>query len=125
MLEVAFSSHPINLDLPRLGVESVEQVWAAFTGVPSKHRESAHALLAEARTARDLPALSAGDAVLMPQTSLSNTFICQPQQRNMHGRMFGGFLMRCQPPPYSFKLALTSRAAACLQYTCTKTIIFQ
>lgn len=30
----------------------------------------------------------------MPQTALSNTFICQPQQRNMHGRMFGGFLMR-------------------------------
>lgn len=27
-------------------------------------------------------------------TSLSNTFVCQPQQRNMHGRIFGGFLMR-------------------------------
>jgi acyl-coenzyme A thioesterase 9 len=25
---------------------------------------------------------------------LSNTFVCQPQQRNMHGRIFGGFLMR-------------------------------
>lgn len=51
-------------------------------------------LLAEARTAADLPALAAGDAVLMPLTTLHNTFICQPQQRNMHGRMFGGFLMR-------------------------------
>ena len=42
----------------------------------------------------DLPALAAGDAVLMPATALSNTFICQPQQQNMHGRVFGGFLMR-------------------------------
>lgn len=28
------------------------------------------------------------------ETSLSNTFVAQPQQRNMHGRIFGGFLMR-------------------------------
>ena len=30
----------------------------------------------------------------MDATALSNTFTCQPQQRNMHGRVFGGFLMR-------------------------------
>ncbi len=28
------------------------------------------------------------------QTSLQNTFTCQPQQRNPHGRVFGGFLLR-------------------------------
>lgn len=38
--------------------------------------------------------LAAGDALLMDSTRLSNTFTCQPQQRNMHGRVFGGFLMR-------------------------------
>lgn len=38
--------------------------------------------------------LAARDAVLMDSTRLSNTFTCQPQQRNMHGRIFGGFLMR-------------------------------
>jgi acyl-coenzyme A thioesterase 9 len=32
--------------------------------------------------------------LLMDDTSLENTFTCQPQQRNMHGRIFGGFLMR-------------------------------
>ena len=32
--------------------------------------------------------------LLMDETSLENTFTCQPQQRNMHGRIFGGFLMR-------------------------------
>jgi acyl-coenzyme A thioesterase 9 len=42
----------------------------------------------------DLPALAQGNAVLMQATKLANTFTCQPQQRNMHGRVFGGFLMR-------------------------------
>ncbi len=32
--------------------------------------------------------------LFMDDTSLENTFTCQPQQRNMHGRVFGGFLMR-------------------------------
>lgn len=32
--------------------------------------------------------------VAADETSLSNTFVCQPQQRNMQGRIFGGFLMR-------------------------------
>ncbi len=31
----------------------------------------------------------------MHETALENAFICQPQQRNMYGRIFGGFLMRC------------------------------
>ena len=31
----------------------------------------------------------------MDDTSLENTFTCQPQMRNVHGRVFGGFLMRC------------------------------
>ena len=34
------------------------------------------------------------NVLLMDETSLANTFTCQPQQRNMHGRVFGGFLMR-------------------------------
>eukprot|EP01023_Acetabularia_acetabulum_P010545 TRINITY_DN14797_c0_g1_i2.p1 TRINITY_DN14797_c0_g1~~TRINITY_DN14797_c0_g1_i2.p1 ORF type:complete len:176 (-),score=20.70 TRINITY_DN14797_c0_g1_i2:355-882(-) len=42
----------------------------------------------------ELPALARGDCILMKNTRLSNTFICQRQQRNMHGRIFGGFLMR-------------------------------
>lgn len=32
---------------------------------------------------------------MMRETLLQNTFICQPQSRNVHGRVFGGFLMRC------------------------------
>ncbi|KAL4856193.1 Zinc finger MYND domain-containing protein 10 [Chlorella vulgaris] len=51
-------------------------------------------LLALAKTKRDLPALADPNLLLMDDTSLENTFTCQPQQRNMHGRIFGGFLMR-------------------------------
>ncbi|KAK9916242.1 hypothetical protein WJX75_000412 [Coccomyxa subellipsoidea] len=50
--------------------------------------------LAEARTRLDLPALARRDSVLMADTRLSNIFTCQPQQKNMHGRVFGGFLSR-------------------------------
>jgi acyl-coenzyme A thioesterase 9 len=32
--------------------------------------------------------------LLMDDTSLENTFTCQPQNRHVHGRVFGGFLMR-------------------------------
>lgn len=57
-------------------------------------RSWAEALLSEATTRRDLPALAPTDALLMHETALENAFICQPQQKNMYGRIFGGFLMR-------------------------------
>lgn len=57
-------------------------------------RSWADALLAEGRAKIDLPALAGEGALLMRDTRLHNTFTCQPQQRNMHGRVFGGFLMR-------------------------------
>jgi len=31
--------------------------------------------------------------MLIKDTRLENALICQPQQRNLHGRIFGGFLM--------------------------------
>lgn len=54
----------------------------------------AHQLLREAAIKKDLPAIADSSAILMPQTMLENTFTTQPQQRNMHGRIFGGFLIR-------------------------------
>mmetsp|Transcript_20723 Transcript_20723/g.34875 ORF Transcript_20723/g.34875 Transcript_20723/m.34875 type:complete len:466 (+) Transcript_20723:1755-3152(+) len=41
----------------------------------------------------DMPALAHSNAVLMSQTTLENCFICQPQNVNMAGSVFGGFLM--------------------------------
>ena len=40
----------------------------------------------------DMPALAHPNAVLMRQTSLENSFICQPQNVNLAGTVFGGFL---------------------------------
>ena len=52
------------------------------------------ALLAEGRVFCDMPALADRDSILIRDTRLDSSFICQPQQRNTHGRIFGGFLMR-------------------------------
>lgn len=51
-------------------------------------------LLAEGRVFVDLPALADRDSILIRDTCLQSSIICQPQQRNIHGRIFGGFLMR-------------------------------
>lgn len=50
----------------------------------------AKALLDEARKKKDLPALANLTALFVQDTMLENTFTTQPQQRNIHGRIFGG-----------------------------------
>ena len=42
----------------------------------------------------DMPALGQPSHVLMRLTSLENSFICQPQNSNTAGRVFGGFLSK-------------------------------
>ncbi|KAG2316448.1 hypothetical protein Bca4012_067312 [Brassica carinata] len=51
------------------------------------------ALLAQGRIFSDMPALADRNSTLLKDTRLENSLICQPQQRNIHGRIFGGFLM--------------------------------
>ncbi|KAB1218158.1 Acyl-coenzyme A thioesterase 9, mitochondrial [Morella rubra] len=65
-----------------------------------------NALLAEGRIFCDMPALADRDSILIEDTCLQNSFICQPQQRNIHGRIFGGFLMR-----RAFELAFSTTYA--------------
>ena len=48
----------------------------------------------EARAAMELPALAAPDAILSDATRTENMFVAQPQQQNLSGRVFGGFLLR-------------------------------
>ncbi|OVA11049.1 hypothetical protein BVC80_1741g23 [Macleaya cordata] len=55
--------------------------------------ERLKALLAEGRIFCDMPALADRDSILLRDTCLEYSLICQPQQRNIHGRIFGGFLM--------------------------------
>ncbi|XP_014498323.1 acyl-coenzyme A thioesterase 9, mitochondrial [Vigna radiata var. radiata] len=64
------------------------------------------ALLAEGRIFCDMPALADRDSILLKDTSLENALICQPQQRNIHGRIFGGFLMH-----RAFELAFSTAYA--------------
>ncbi|KAB5527797.1 hypothetical protein DKX38_021644 [Salix brachista] len=64
------------------------------------------ALLAEGRIFCDMPALADRNSILLRDTCLENSLICQPQQRNIHGRIFGGFLMH-----RAFELALSTAYA--------------
>jgi acyl-coenzyme A thioesterase 9 len=67
------------------------------TSMGSKSPEDAarlQALLAAGRVLTDMPALADRNHILIRDTILENVYICQPQQRNIHGRIFGGFLMR-------------------------------
>ncbi|XP_047962292.1 acyl-coenzyme A thioesterase 2, chloroplastic-like [Salvia hispanica] len=64
------------------------------------------ALLAEGRIFCDMPALADRDSILLKYTCLENSLICQPQQRNIHGRVFGGFLMH-----RAFELAFSTAYA--------------
>ncbi|XP_076956630.1 acyl-coenzyme A thioesterase 2, chloroplastic-like [Bidens hawaiensis] len=62
-------------------------------GVESIEKTRVDTLLAEACIFSDMPALADRDSILLKDTRLENSLICQPQQRNIHGRIFGGFLM--------------------------------
>jgi acyl-coenzyme A thioesterase 9 len=55
--------------------------------------ERLDALLAEGQVFSDMPAL-ADRSILIQDTRPWNSCICQPQQRNIHGCISGGFFMR-------------------------------
>ncbi|XP_062081453.1 acyl-coenzyme A thioesterase 2, chloroplastic [Humulus lupulus] len=63
-------------------------------------------LLAEGRIFCDMPALADRDSILLRDTRQENSLICQPQQRNIHGRIFGGFLLH-----RAFELAFSTAYA--------------
>lgn len=51
-------------------------------------------LMQKAASLIRMPALADPHSILMPQTVLQNAMIAQPQVRNLHNRIFGGYLMR-------------------------------
>ena len=51
-------------------------------------------LLEEAGPLLRMPTLADTDTILMDATLHSNAMVAQPQSRNLHDRIFGGFLMR-------------------------------
>lgn len=62
--------------------------------INSEDTNSLNKMLSEGRIFCDMPALADRDSILIKDTCLQNSLMCQPQQRNIHGRIFGGFLMR-------------------------------
>lgn len=56
--------------------------------------QTAHELLAQANPLLTMPALAHPNEIFLSNTTLQNTFMTMPQQRNTAGRIFGGFLMR-------------------------------
>ncbi|KAL1541007.1 Acyl-coenzyme A thioesterase 2, chloroplastic [Salvia divinorum] len=74
--------------------------------IENREMNNFEALLAEGRISCDMPALADRDSILLKYTCLENSLICQPQQRNIHGRIFGGFLMH-----RAFELAFSTAYA--------------
>lgn len=74
--------------------------------IENGERDRFEALLAKGRIFCDMPALADRDSILLKYTCLENSLICQPQQKNIHGRIFGGFLMH-----RAFELAFSTAYA--------------
>ena len=51
-------------------------------------------LLEQASTSLRMPSLADPNVILMGATEMQNAMVAQPQVRNLHDRIFGGFLMR-------------------------------
>lgn len=56
--------------------------------------KQAAALLREAGPLMNMPSLADPHSILMASTKMQNAMVAQPQLRNLHERIFGGFLMR-------------------------------
>ena len=70
------------------------QVGQPLTEGSLKIDQEAAALLEEAGPLLRMPSLAASNSILMGSTAMQNAMIAQPQVRNLHDRIFGGFLMR-------------------------------
>lgn len=64
-------------------------------GVPESEAQAVLLSLVERGSAmEDMPALASSNSVLMRLTALENSLVCQPQNVNMAGRVFGGYLSK-------------------------------
>lgn len=68
---------------------------SAAKGAPTPEEQiKVGKLMSEALTYYDLPALADPCTILSNSTRRENTITAQPQARNIHSRIFGGYLMR-------------------------------
>lgn len=59
---------------------------------PVEETEALQRLIEEGSAMQDMPALGHRNAILMKHTGLENSVVCQPQNVNTGGRVFGGFI---------------------------------
>ena len=60
--------------------------------VPTPNSEKLQKLIEAGSAMQDMPALAHPNSVLMRYTGLENSVVCQPQNVNTSGRVFGGFI---------------------------------
>jgi acyl-coenzyme A thioesterase 9 len=65
---------------------------SANAGHSAEHEMSLQRLIEAGSAMEDMPALAHPNAVLMKLTGLENSVVCQPQNVNTAGRVFGGFI---------------------------------
>lgn len=70
------------------------QVGQPLSDASLKLDQLAASLLDEAGPLIRMPSLADPHSILMHNTKMQNAMVAQPQVRNMHNRIFGGFLMR-------------------------------
>jgi len=61
---------------------------------PIEETENLQRLIEEGSAMQDMPALGSRNAILMKHTGLENSVVCQPQNVNTGGRVFGGFISK-------------------------------
>ncbi len=60
----------------------------------AQHEHLFHRLVEAGNVLEDMPALAHPNAVLMRSTALENSLVCQPQNVNTAGRVFGGYISK-------------------------------
>lgn len=68
------------------------------TGHAHPEHEALQKLIEAGNAMQDMPALAHPNAVLMRATGLENTVVCQPQNVNTGGRVFGGYISKYTHP---------------------------
>jgi acyl-coenzyme A thioesterase 9 len=68
---------------------------SAASGADAQLDATALKWIEQGSAMQDMPALAPNDAVLMSRTGLENSVVCQPQNVNTGGRVFGGYISKC------------------------------
>lgn len=71
-----------------------QEVGKPLTEATLQIEKLARVLVDEAGPLKNMPSLADPHSILMSQTAMQNAMMAQPQVRNLHDRIFGGFLMR-------------------------------